>query len=192
MRAGRVDEPARWPWSSYRAHVGQVPPPEWLDSVDLHAHLLGHPVCGVANERRATQRYVALLAASRDVRLRDEALRQQIDLGDEAFVERTQALAVHQQEASRDVPRPQRNKPLTLSQWLGSSESRDRAFLCTPSSLSDLGQGKSANFTMRDEKAGFPRFSGFSRAFPWFLPTVDAMRPSASNSTPSKPASTRQ
>lgn len=132
MRAGRVDEPARWPWSSYRAHVGQVPPPEWLDSVDLHAHLLGHPVCGVANERRATQRYVALLAASRDVRLRDEALRQQIDLGDEAFVERTQALAVHQQEASRDVPRPQRNKPLTLSQWLGSSESRDRAFLCTP------------------------------------------------------------
>lgn len=109
-----------------------MPPPEWLDSVDLHAHLLGHPVCGVADEWRATQRYVALVAAGRDVRLWHEALRQQIDLGDEAFVERMQALAVPQQEASRNVPRPPRNKPLTLSQWLGSSESRDQAFLCTP------------------------------------------------------------
>ena len=61
-----------------------------------------------------------------------------------------------------------------------------------PSSLSDLGRGKSANFTMRDEKAGFPDFPAFSRAFPSSLPTVDAMRPGASNSTPSKPASTRQ
>ena len=41
-----------------------------------------------------------------------------------------QALAVPQQEASRDVPRPQRSKPLTLGQWLGSSKKRDQAFLC--------------------------------------------------------------
>jgi putative transposase len=130
VRAGMVDEPAQWHWSSYRAHVGQVPTPEWLDSAGLHAYLLGHPVCSVADERRATQRYVALVAAGRDVRLWDEALRQQIYLGDKAFVERMQALAVPQQEASRDVPRPQRSKPLTLSQWLGSSESRAQAFLC--------------------------------------------------------------
>lgn len=130
VRAGMVSEPAQWPWSSYRAHVGQVPTPEWLDSVGLHAYLLGCPARSVADERRATQRYVALVAAGRDVRLWDEALRQQIYLGDEAFVERMQALAVPQQEASRDMPRPQRSKPLTLSQWLGSSENRDQAFLC--------------------------------------------------------------
>ncbi|TMQ76714.1 hypothetical protein ACCUM_4001 [Candidatus Accumulibacter phosphatis] len=110
--------------------MGQVPVPAWLDSAGLHAYLLGHPVCSVADERRAMQGYVALVAAGRDVRLWDEALRQQIYFGDEAFVERMQALSVPQQEVSRDVPRPQRSQLLTLSQWLGSSESRAQELLC--------------------------------------------------------------
>ena len=36
------------------------------------------------------------------------------------------------------------------------------------SSLSDLGRGKLENFTMRDEKAGVSRFSGFLRVSPRF------------------------
>jgi len=68
-----------------------VPWPEWLDSAGLYTHLLGYTARGVADERHAAQRYVALVAAGRDVRLWDEALHQQIYLGDEAFVERMQA-----------------------------------------------------------------------------------------------------
>ncbi|MBL8414799.1 MAG: transposase [Propionivibrio sp.] len=109
VRAGMVSEPAQWPWSSYRAHIGQVPTPEWLDSAGLHACLLGYTARGVADEQRAAQRYVALVAAGRDVRLWDEALRQQIYLGDEAFVERMQALAAPLEAATRDVPRVQRS-----------------------------------------------------------------------------------
>ena len=118
VRARMVDEPAQWPWSSYRGHVGQAPTPQWLDTAGLHGYLLGH-----------AQRYTALAAAGRDVRLWDDALRQQVYLGDETFVERMQALAAPQQVAARDVPRVQRSKPLTLAQWLGASESRDDAFL---------------------------------------------------------------
>jgi putative transposase len=138
VRAGMVSEPAQWPWSSYRANVGQVPTPEWLDSAGLHTHLLGYTARSVADKQRAAQRYVALVAAGRDVRLWDVALRQQIYLGDEAFVERMQALAAPLEAATRDVPRVQRSKPVTLSQWLGTSESRDQAFLCahTQSGLS--------------------------------------------------------
>ncbi len=78
VRAGMVDEPVQWPWSSSRAHVGQVPTPEWLDRCGLHACLLGHTACSAADERRAAQRYVALVAGGRDVRLWDEALRQHV------------------------------------------------------------------------------------------------------------------
>ncbi len=60
------------------------------------------------------------------------------------------------------------------------------------SSLSDFTPAKPARFTIRNKKAEFPRFSGFSEGFPLIFPTVDAIRPSASNSTPCKPASTRR
>jgi len=33
VRAGMVDEPGQWPWSSYRAMIGTAPIPDWL-SVD--------------------------------------------------------------------------------------------------------------------------------------------------------------
>ena len=59
-----------------------------------------------------------------------------------------------------------------------------------PSSLSDLRSGKPPNFTMRNEKARFRRFSGLFDGFPLVFPTVDAIWPCASSSTPSRPAST--
>ncbi len=48
---------------------------------------------------------------------------------EEAFVERMQALAAPQEAATRGVPKVQRSKPVTVSQWLSTSESRDQAFL---------------------------------------------------------------
>ncbi len=43
VRARMVREPGAWSWSSYRAHVGDAPIPEWLDTPGLHGYLLGIP-----------------------------------------------------------------------------------------------------------------------------------------------------
>jgi putative transposase len=65
------------------------------------------------------------------VALWDEALRQQIYLGDERFVERMQALAAlpggMPVPRTREVPRAQRSKARTLAQWLSLSQPREQA-----------------------------------------------------------------
>jgi len=43
VRAGLVAEPGDWPWSSYRAHVGDAATPPWLDTDGLHGYLLQRP-----------------------------------------------------------------------------------------------------------------------------------------------------
>ncbi|MGH8767841.1 MAG: REP-associated tyrosine transposase [Burkholderiales bacterium] len=127
VRAGMTRKPGAWPWSSYRAHVGQEAAPEWLDTDGLHGYLLGRAVRSAADRRRAANRYADLVAAAADVRLWDSALRQQIYLGDEAFVERMQALAKPQNTADHDIPKAQRRKVRSLAQWLGSCETREEA-----------------------------------------------------------------
>lgn len=59
------------------------------------------------------------------------------------------------------------------------------------SSLSDLRFRKPPNFTMRNEKAGFSRLCGLLDGFLLVFPTVGAIWPCASSSTPGRPASTR-
>ena len=60
-----------------------------------------------------------------------------------------------------------------------------------PSSLSDLRFRKPPNFTMRNERAGFSRLCGLLDGFLLVFPTVGAIWPCASGSTPGRPASTR-
>jgi putative transposase len=85
--------PGDWPWSSYRAHVGEAATPPWLDADGLHGYLLQRPAATAADHRRAAQRYAELVAAGHGEALWDEGLRQQIYLGDETFVDRMQVLA---------------------------------------------------------------------------------------------------
>ena len=40
VRARMVRDAAKWPWSSYRAHVGLTVPPPWLDTNTIHHYLL--------------------------------------------------------------------------------------------------------------------------------------------------------
>ena len=127
VRAGMVAAPGDWPWSSYRAHVGDAPTPQWLDSAGLHGYLLGHEPRGAADRRRAAARYAALVAAAPDGSLWDGALRQQIYLGDAEFVERMQALAEPQRVGARETPKAQRSRPATLQQWLEGCGSREEA-----------------------------------------------------------------
>jgi REP element-mobilizing transposase RayT/DNA-directed RNA polymerase specialized sigma24 family protein len=122
-----VRKPQAWPWSSYRAHAGQEAAPGWLDTDGLHGYLLGRTVRTAADRQRAANRYADLVAAAPDTRLWDRALRQQIYLGDEAFVERMQALAEPQNTTDRDIPRAQRSKARSLAHWLSSCTTREEA-----------------------------------------------------------------
>jgi REP element-mobilizing transposase RayT len=110
VAAKMVRQAGDWPWSSYRAHVGQVPTPEWLDSDGLHAYVLGRPAAHARDRARACRRYAALVAQSdpRDADFWNEALHGQIFLGDEAFAERMRASAQPQRVATRETPKAQR------------------------------------------------------------------------------------
>src|SRR4051794_15598797 len=127
VRAQLVRKPEAWAWSSYRAHVGQTPAPAWLDTEGLHGYLLGRPVRTAADRRRAADRYARLVASVPDASLWDSALRQQIYLGDEAFVERMQALAEPRNSTDNDTLKIQRRKSRTLAQWVQSCENREQA-----------------------------------------------------------------
>ena len=129
VRACMVETPGAWPWSSYRAHVGQGASPSWLDTAGLHGYLRGREPKSSADHRRAARQYASLVDAARDVPLWDSTLRQQIYLGDEAFVERMQNRAMPRRVASREVPIPQRRKSRSLQHWLDASESREEALL---------------------------------------------------------------
>ena len=118
VAAGMVVAPEDWPWSSCRAHLGQVATPDWLDSGGLHGYLLGAAVASAAERRRAVRLYAKLIATAKDddASFWQEALRGQVYLGDEAFVERMQARAEPQRVAHKDIPKAQRLRPLTLQE----------------------------------------------------------------------------
>ena len=130
VRAGMVDSPQAWAWSSYRAHVGQTPSPEWLDTEGLHGYLLGHPAITVAHTHRAAALYVELVAAGRDVQLWQQGLNKQIYLGDDDFVERMQRQVTTPAAAWKNVPKTQRTVPRDLRHWLENCSSREEALRC--------------------------------------------------------------
>jgi len=127
VRASIVRVPGDWPWSSYRAHTGQAEPPRWLDVDALHVMLLAGPADTPRRRRTAQQRYAALVDANRNTPLWPDALRQQVYLGDEAFVQRMHAQAGAPALKCAEVPRRQRSDPTTLSGWLAACDSRDEA-----------------------------------------------------------------
>ncbi len=103
VRAGIVDSPGEWPWSSYRAMVGEGPVPKWLAVDGL--------LCDFGSKRKqARLRYQRFVQEGVGRRGPWDGLRQQIYLGDEKFVERMQSKA----QVSGDeltVPRAQRRSP---------------------------------------------------------------------------------
>lgn len=127
VRARMVAEPAQWSWSSYRAHTGLAPALPWLDTPALHAYLLGADAESDGDRARASSRYATLVAQGKDVRLWDDALKGQIYLGDEAFMERMQALLTPGQASASDVPSIQRrSQPMDLAHYFN-NHPRDEA-----------------------------------------------------------------
>jgi putative transposase len=130
VAAGLVASVGDWDWSSYRAHVGRVATPLWLDSAGLHGYLLGHPVASAADTRRACERYAALVEESQaqDSTFWRDALQSQMYLGDEAFVQRMQAQMQSHQQQDKQIPKQQRRRPQSWSAWLAQCHGdRDQA-----------------------------------------------------------------
>ena len=50
VRAGMVTHPGKYPWSSYRAMVGEVPTPRWLAS-DVYREVNSYPLVAFARYR---------------------------------------------------------------------------------------------------------------------------------------------
>ncbi len=105
VRAGMVDDPGQWPWSSYRAMIGTASVPHWL-SVD---GLLGQFGQGREQARRRYRNFVVEGIGGIGGSIW-EGLRQQIYLGDESFVERMQARAKMVGD-NLTVPKAQRRPP---------------------------------------------------------------------------------
>ncbi len=129
VRAGMVGSVGAWPWSSYRAHVGEAESPAWLDTAGLHAFLLGRTADSVADRRQAARRYAELVTSAPEESPWEHGLNRQIYLGDERFVAQMQALGDHRRAASREVPKVQRSASRDLRHWLASQPTREAALL---------------------------------------------------------------
>ena len=142
VRAGMVAAPGDWPWSSYAALTGQAPCPPWLDQQAVWGYLRGKAACTDALVQKAGRAYADLVVAGKDVALWKDHLRQQMYLGDEAFVLRMQALASDRAVSDKEIPKVQRASPKTLQDWLEQSSSRDEAILAahrhSQMSMSDI------------------------------------------------------
>ena len=129
VRANMVAHPADWPWSSYRAHVGSQLPQAWLDTPAVHGYLLGREVSTSRDAKRAALRYEKLVEQGKDVRLWDDALKQQIFLGDEAFIHRMQTLLEPERARAAEVPRTQRRARSDSIQAYLKAYERDEAMV---------------------------------------------------------------
>ena len=127
VRARMVDNPADWAWSSYRAHCGHAPVPEWLDTPTLHARMLGRDIASNTDRVIAAAQYTRFVAAGHDVRIWKDDLRQQIYLGDDEFVRRIQARMGDQRSTDVEIPQIQRRRPIALAARSQVSESRNES-----------------------------------------------------------------
>jgi putative transposase len=122
VRAQLVKRPQDWDWSSYRAHVGLVRRPPWLESAAVLSQL-------AQTEAAGKRRYAEFVAQGRGIRLWEEALSGQIYLGDERFVTRVQSRGAHGSE-SREIPRAQRRRKVqSLQNCLQHRAGRDEGIV---------------------------------------------------------------
>ena len=120
VRAGMVRDPQAYPWSSYRAMIGEVSVPAWLATDGL---------LGQFGKRRseARRRYSQFVREGVGKESIWAGLKQQIYLGDEQFVKRMQKKAKVQGN-ELTIPRRQRRPPAaTLAAIAAKYPERDDA-----------------------------------------------------------------
>jgi REP element-mobilizing transposase RayT len=88
VRAGRVEQPGQWRWSSYRSNTGAIASPRWLATGELHGALMGVAPRDDAQGAAACRSYAQWVEDGRGKRLwKKPSLRGGRCLGDEAFGE---------------------------------------------------------------------------------------------------------
>jgi REP element-mobilizing transposase RayT len=103
VRAGLVNHPAQWAWSSYRAMMDPARKPEWLSTGPLLSHFSKH-------RPEAVQKYQRFVAQGSGEGTIWDHLNRQIYLGDDEFVDRILSASEKSQEAL-DVPKIQQRRP---------------------------------------------------------------------------------
>lgn len=99
VRAGWVNDPGDWPWSSYSVMLGEAPPPGWLQTDWLLAQFASEHTAAVARYRDFVRAGIGLPPVWADVH-------GQVFLGSADFIGRMQAsIGV----SSAEVPRAQRH-----------------------------------------------------------------------------------
>jgi REP element-mobilizing transposase RayT len=127
VRARIVDDPGDWQWSSYAAMVGPVRAPDWLLTDVLLTHF-------GTRRGEARERYRQFVAAGQGGESIWKHLRQQIYLGDDNFVQRTQE-KIDTVGDELCIPRIQRRAPVrSLDEIFRVSNSRGEAIAAAYSS----------------------------------------------------------
>ena len=127
VRARMVDSPEKWPWSSFRATVGEEPAPEWLEIRSILAWF-------GAEESEAVDDYLRFVAEGRDVPSPWVQLKHQVFLGSDTFVDsvmRKVPSGRDLREVPQSRPRPQAQP---LEDYARAHPERNRAILAAYSS----------------------------------------------------------
>ena len=111
-----------WPWSSFRATIGLVEKPDWLQD-DWLLSAFGKI------KSDAIQQYMKFVVDGMNLPSVWSDLRQQIYLGDEVFIERMQMLIDGNKDLS-EIPSPQaRPRPKQIHEYLSLEKDRNRAIV---------------------------------------------------------------
>ena len=122
VRARMVRSAKDWPWSSYRATGGFTARPKWLE-VDWILSAFGR------NKGRAQALYREYVSEGRNQPAPWDDLANQIYLGSDAFVTKTQKLLEQGRDLS-EVPAPQRRPvPKRLEEYERQARDRNHAIL---------------------------------------------------------------
>lgn len=103
VRAGMVETPEAWPWSSFKAMVGQEMSPEWLAADGLLAHFAQRQAVARQRYRQFVMEGVGQPSIWQD-------LNRQIFLGDDGFVSRMKA-HLDGEPLDVNIPKVQRRAP---------------------------------------------------------------------------------
>ncbi len=171
VRAGMVDTPEGWAWSSYRAMIGREPAPNWLERRSVLAGF-------GATEYNAIQHYSAFVMEGIGKSSPWEQLKNQFYLGSEDFIENMEKKMPKKRDL-REVLQARRRKPAaSLETYAKNQGTRDAAIRAAYASGSysqkEIGdyfnlhysriskiiqQGESANGKERGKTLVFPTIS---------------------------------
>lgn len=136
VRAGLCALPGQWPWSSYRAMIGQAPVPEWLQTTWLMAQFSPQAAT-------ATAAYVDHVRAGIGKPGIWDNLKNQLYLGDADFASALQ-LQSQGQANQAEIPRLQRRSSAPPLSYFSALPERNsaiaQAYATGCYSLKDIGQ----------------------------------------------------